>query len=112
MVEVEGDGQTSFVDRLIKEANWKDEVDSNVMWNKMADCIRHVAKEELGKSKSMALLSKDTSWWNKEVKTTIKNKQICYKNFDKNRDTKSFEKYKPTKKYANKAIKDARAKCI
>ena len=46
MVEVEGDGQTSFVVRLIKEANWKNEVDSNVMWNKMVDYIRHVAKEE------------------------------------------------------------------
>ena len=41
--KLKGDGQTPFVSRLIKEANWEDEIDSNVMWNKMADCIRHVA---------------------------------------------------------------------
>ena len=49
-------------------------VNSNVMWNKMTNCIRHVAKEQLGESKGMAPPNKDTSWWNKEVKTTIKNK--------------------------------------
>ena len=41
--KLKGGGQTPFVNRLIKEANWEDEIDSNVMWNKMADCIRHVA---------------------------------------------------------------------
>ena len=51
--KLKGDGQTPFVSRLIKEANQEDEVDSNVMWNKMVDCIRHVAKEELGESKGM-----------------------------------------------------------
>ena len=50
-MEVEGDGHTSFVDRLIKEANWTDEVDFKVMWNKMENCIRHVAMEKLGESK-------------------------------------------------------------
>ena len=98
MVEVErgwsGDGQTPFVSKLIKEANWEDEVDFNMMWNKMADCIRHVAKEELGESKGMVLPDKDTSWWNEEVKRTIKNKQMCYKNLSKNRDEMSFENYK------------------
>ena len=68
---MKGDGQTPFVSKLIKEANWEDEVDPNVMWNKMADCIRHVAKEELGESKGMVLPGKETSWWNEEVKITI-----------------------------------------
>ena len=110
MVEVEGDEQTSFVDKLIKEANWKEEIDSNVMWNKMTDCIRHVAKEELGESKGMVPPSKDISWWNEEVKRTIKNKLMCYRNLGKNRDEVSFEIYKLTKKEAKKAVKEARAK--
>ena len=46
---------------FILPTNWEDEVDPNVMWNKMADCIRHVAKEELGESKSMVPLGKDIS---------------------------------------------------
>ena len=64
-----------------KKANWKeDEVDSNVLWNKMADCIRHVAKKELGESKGMVVSGKDTSWWNEEVKITIMKKRMCYRN--------------------------------
>ena len=80
------------------------------MWNKMADCIRHVAKEELGESKGMTPPGKDISWWNEEVKRTIKNKWICYRNLGKNRNTVSFENYKLAKKEANKAMKEARAK--
>ena len=80
------------------------------MWNKMADCIRHVAKEELGESKCMVSLGKDTSWWNEEVKRTIKNKWICYRNLGKNRDTVSFENYKLAKKEAKKAVNKVRAK--
>ena len=76
----------------------------------MNDCIRHVAKKKLDESKGMAPPSKDTSWWNKEVKATIKNKWICYRNLGKNRDTESFGKYKLAKKDANKAIKEGRAK--
>ena len=37
----------------------------------MVDCIRHVAKDELGESKGMVPPGKDTSWWNEEVKITI-----------------------------------------
>ena len=105
-----GDGQTSFVSKLIKKADWEDEVDSSVMWNKMADCIRHVAKEDLGVSKGMVPSSKDTSWWNEEVKRTIKNKRMCYKNLGKNRDEVSFENYKLAKRETKKAVKEARAK--
>ena len=64
----------------------------------MTDCIRHVAKEELGESKGMVPSGKDTSWWNKEVKRTIKNKWICYRNLDKNRDELSFENCKLAKR--------------
>ena len=80
------------------------------MWNKMADCITHMAKEELGESKGMVPPGKDTSWQNKEVKKTIKNKQMCYRNFSKNSDELSFENYKLAKKEAKKAMKEARVK--
>ena len=76
----------------------------------MANCIRHVAKEELGVSKGMVSLDKDTSWWNEKVKRTIKNKWMCYRNLGKNRDEVSFESYKLAKKEAKKAVKKARAK--
>ena len=34
----------------------------------MSNCIRHVAKKELGESKGVAPPSKDTLWWKEEVK--------------------------------------------
>ena len=74
------------------------------MWNKMTEYIRYVAKEELSESKGMAPPSKETSWWNEEVKTTIKNKQICYRNLDKNKNIESFEKYKLAKKEAREKM--------
>ena len=77
---MKGDSQIPFVSKLIKEANWEYEVDSNVMWNKMANCIRHVANEKLGESKGMVPPGKDTSWWNEEVKITIMKKRMCYRN--------------------------------
>ena len=49
----------------------------------------------------MAPPVKDT-WWNEEVKRTIKNKRNCYRNLGKNRDTVSFENYKLAKKDTNK----------
>ena len=80
------------------------------MWNKMIDCIRHVAKEEHGEFKSMVPSGKDTSWWNEKVKRTIKNKWMCYRNLNKNRNEVSFENYKLAKKEAKKAVKKTRAK--
>ena len=108
--KLKGDGQTHFVNRLIKEANWEDDVDSNVMWNKMTDCIRHVVKEKLGVSKGMVLPGKDISWWNEDVKRTIKNKRMCYRNFIKNRDEVSFENYKLAKKEVKKDVNKVRVK--
>ena len=76
----------------------------------MADCVRHVAKEDVGVSKGMVLSGKDTSWWNEEVKRTIKNKRMCYRNLSKNKDEVSFKNYKLAKREAKKAVKEARAK--
>ena len=76
----------------------------------MVDCIRHVAKEELGESKGMVPLGKDNSWWNEEVKRTIKNKRMCYRNLSKNRDEASFDNYKLAKKDAKKVVNEVRAK--
>ena len=63
----------------------------------MVDYIKHMTNEKLGESKGMSSPSKDISWWNEEVKTTINNKRICYRNLGKNRDKKCFEKYKLAK---------------
>ena len=66
----------SFMNKLIKQANWENNVDPNVMWNNMANYIRRMAKKELGESKGMTPPCKNTSWWNEEVKTTIKKNEF------------------------------------
>ena len=76
----------------------------------MVDCIRHVAKEELGESKGMVPPSKDTSWQNEEVKRTIRNKRMCYRNLGKNKDEVSFENYKNNEERGQKSYEEARAK--
>ena len=76
----------------------------------MTYCIRHVAKEDFGVSKGMVPSGKDTSWWNEEVKRTIKNKRMCYRNLSKNRDEASFDNYKLAKKEPKKVVKEVRAK--
>ena len=78
----------------------------------MTDCIRHMAKEELGESKGMVPPGNDTSWWNEEVKITIMKKRMCYRNLGNNRDEMSFENYKLTKRWAKKTMKEAEPKCI
>ncbi|KAL6569467.1 hypothetical protein OROMI_013981 [Orobanche minor] len=44
------------------------------MWNLLEHNIKEVAKEVLGESKGNGPSSKDTSWWNEEVKQAIKTK--------------------------------------
>ena len=73
------------------------------MWNKIAICIRRVAKDVLGESRGGAPPRKDTSWWNEEVKATIKIKRDSYRDLKKNCDGVSFERYKLAKE-AKKAI--------
>ena len=77
----------------------------NTTWNKIASCIRRVAKDVLGESRGG-----DTSWWNEEVKVAIKIKRDSYKDLKKNCDELSFERYKLGKKEAKKAVQNARAK--
>ena len=45
------DNQRVFVDRVVHEADWKAQDDPNTTWNKMANCIKRVAKYILGKSR-------------------------------------------------------------
>ena len=64
--------QGVFVDRVVHEENWKAQDDLNTICNKIASCIKRVAKDVLGESRCGAPPCKDTSWWNEEVKATIK----------------------------------------
>ena len=94
---------------MVHEADWKAQNDPNTTWNKIASCIKRVAKEVLGESRGGAPPYKDTSWWNEEVKAAIKIKQNSYRDLEKNCDSDYWE-YKLAKKEAKKAVQTARDK--
>ncbi|KAL6507200.1 hypothetical protein OROHE_022099 [Orobanche hederae] len=54
--------------------------------------------------------SKDTSWWNEEVKQAIKTKRECYKVLGKCSSDENYERYKKARTEAKKAVRNARSK--
>ena len=72
--------------------------------------MNRVTKDVLDESRGGAPPCKDTSWWNEEVKTTIKIRRDSYTDLKKNCDGVSFERHKLAKKEAKKAIQNVRTK--
>ncbi|KAL6504191.1 hypothetical protein OROGR_026114 [Orobanche gracilis] len=80
------------------------------MWNLLEHNIKESAKEVLGESKGNGPSSKDTSWWNEEVKQAIKTKRECYKVLGKCSNNENYERYKKARTEAKKAVRNARSK--
>ncbi|KAL6531334.1 acyl-CoA-binding domain-containing protein 4 [Orobanche minor] len=91
---------------------WSDctDMDIDSMWNLLEHNIKEVAKEVLGESKGNGPSSKDTSWWNEEVKQAIKTKRECYKVLGKCSSDENYERYKKARTEAKKAVRNARSK--
>lgn len=68
-----------FKGKMLQQARWALDDDSNSMWNTMVDTIRRVSKEFLGESKGKGSISKETWWWNDEVQTILKQKRNALK---------------------------------
>lgn len=75
---------------------------------KMGTCIRKVAREVLGVTKSKKPEAKDTWWWNEDVQKAIKEKKECYKRWHHDRSTSNMVKYKEAKKNARRVVSGAR----
>jgi hypothetical protein len=62
-------GETSEIFREIVfvEDAWSEEEDANIMWVKMATCIRKVVSEVFRVTKGSIDESKDTWWWTEDV---------------------------------------------
>ncbi|KAL6568984.1 hypothetical protein OROGR_000709 [Orobanche gracilis] len=80
------------------------------MLNLLEHNIKEGAKEVLGESKGNGPSSKDTSWWNEEVKQAIKTKRECYKVLGKCSNNENYERYKKARTEAKKAVRNARSK--
>ncbi|AQL02844.1 Retrovirus-related Pol polyprotein LINE-1 [Zea mays] len=106
--KLKGDGAQTFKERVIEEGPWAGEGDANIMWRKMATCIRKIASEEFGLSQGNRREVKDTWWWNEDVQKAIKEKKDCYKRLHHDKCAENIEKYRIAKKSAKRAVSRAR----
>ncbi|PWZ04046.1 DNA mismatch repair protein MSH5 [Zea mays] len=106
--KLKGDVAQTFKERDIEEGPWAEEGDTNIMWRKMATCIRKIASEEFGLSQGNRRKVKDTWWWNEDVQKAIKEKIDCYKRLHHDKCADKIEKYRIAKKSAKRAVSRAR----
>ncbi|ONM29623.1 Retrovirus-related Pol polyprotein LINE-1 [Zea mays] len=110
--KLKGDVAQTFKERVIEEGPWAEEGDSNIMWRKMAMCIRKIASEEFGLSQGNRREVKDTWWWNEDVQKAIKEKKDCYKRLHHDKCAENIEKYRIAKKSAKRAVSRARGQAF
>ncbi|KAL6541798.1 hypothetical protein OROGR_011284 [Orobanche gracilis] len=110
--KLQGESQHTFVAKIADNGTWSDctDMDIDSMWNLLEHNIKESAKEVLGESKGNGPSSKDTSWWNEEVKQAIKTKRECYKVLGKCSNNENYERYKKARTEAKKAVRNARSK--
>ncbi|KAL6522165.1 hypothetical protein OROMI_032042 [Orobanche minor] len=110
--KLQGESRHTFVAKIADNSIWSDctDMDIDSMWNLLEHNIKEVAKEVLGESKGNGPSSKDTSWWNEEVKQAIKTKRECYKVLGKCSSDENYERYKKARTEAKKAVRNARSK--
>ncbi|KAL6549155.1 hypothetical protein OROHE_009000 [Orobanche hederae] len=112
--KLQGESRHTFVAMIADNGMWSDctDMDIDSMWNLLEYNIKEVAKEVLGESKGNGPSSKDTSWWNEEVKQAIKTKRECYKVLGKCSSNENYERYKKARTEAKKAVRNARSKIL
>jgi hypothetical protein len=96
-----------FKDRMLGEGPWEEGEDANVMWLKMATCVRKMAAEVFGVSRGGKQEAKDTWWWSEEVQKAIKEKE-CFKRLHLDRSATNIESYKIVKRAAKRAVSVAK----
>ena len=91
-----------FREKMLKEGTWDLEDETNILWNKMGECVKRIAKGVLGESREKGPFYKDTWWWNENVQNIVKTKRTSYKTWQNSRKEEDFERYK----YVNKQAKN------
>jgi hypothetical protein len=101
-----------FKERVLKEGPWHEGGDLNSMWMKMSTCIRKVALEEFRVTKGGKHETKETWWWNETVQNAIKEKKECFRHMHLDRSVDNVERYKVAKKTEQRAVSEARVRCM
>lgn len=109
---MKGDKQLALRERVLEEDVWAVNESANIMWDKVAECIRRVGKEVLGESKGGAPAQKEAWWWSEAVQEKIRVKRECFKTWQKDQNGVNLERYKEAKKETKKAVSEAKAKAF
>ncbi|KAE8676336.1 General transcription factor IIE subunit 1 isoform 3 [Hibiscus syriacus] len=87
---------------------------ADMLWKNMANSIREVGKNTLGLSTGRVKEHKESWWWNDEVQTKVKTKQICFKEFlqynDDEERLRAKQRYKEAKREAKNTVAKAKDK--
>ena len=59
---------------MLKEATLDLEDETNILWNKMGECVKRITKEIFGEPRKKSSFCKDTWWWNEDVQNIVKTK--------------------------------------
>ena len=59
---LKGEKVEKFREKMLKEATWDLKDETNILWNKMGNCFKRIAKEMLRESRGKGSFCKDT-WW-------------------------------------------------
>lgn len=77
----------SVLDEKVSDCGgWETEGDANSIWEKTSSCIRKVASEVLGVSKSSHQSRRNTWWWDEEVRSKVEAKKMAYRKLKESKD--------------------------
>jgi hypothetical protein len=97
-----------FKNRVITEGPWNESEDADNMWKEMTTHIRKVTIELFEVTRGNKREPKNTKWWNDDVQKAINEKKECYRRLHHNRSDENIQKYKETRRNANKVVSEVR----
>ncbi len=77
--QMKGEKHMIFQRKVLEGGFWEADGSANVMWNKMAEGIRKMARETFGESRGFGHRDKESWWWNDSVQEKVKGKRECFK---------------------------------
>ncbi|XP_063374130.1 uncharacterized protein LOC134661850 [Cydia amplana] len=83
--------------------------DPNETWNNLHERVLKSAKQHLGITRGKPLTTKETGWWNDEVKSKLKEKKVNFKTWQSTHTEEDRKKYVESKTQAKKLVACSRA---
>nr|GFC92957.1 retrovirus-related Pol polyprotein LINE-1 [Tanacetum cinerariifolium] len=105
-----GNKEKEFIKKVKEKAVWNVEGDINEVWGRMATCVKSIAKEIVGETKSSLPENKETWWWDEEIQRVVASKKKQFKLWQKSRKREDWVEYKSVCKKVKSAVSKAKLK--